>query len=161
MKFFLAMLRGLTTSVVKNLNNLPADDGISDDLSPASLVLGTPSIDFNTFNDVRFGTYVMAYNRTEPTSSQESRGTPAIALYPSGNAQGTWYYMSLETGARIHRYHHHVLPLSQDVINKVHEIAAAEGQTPIKENFKFTRKTGEELGYLDNADDPELPPPHL
>ena len=45
--------------------------------------------------------------------------------------------MSLASGERLHRYQWHVLPISIEVINRVHEIATKEGQSAIKRNFEF------------------------
>ena len=58
----------------------------------------------------------------------QARTTGAIALYPSSNPQGSWYFMSLNTGKRIHRYQWTILPVSKDVLSRVESIAIHEGQ---------------------------------
>ena len=45
--------------------------------------------------------------------------------------------MPLSSGERLHRYQWHVLPISTEVIHRVHEIAIKERQPVIKGNFGF------------------------
>lgn len=52
-----------------------------------------------------------------------TRTTGAIALRPTGNAQGGFYFMSLTTGRRLSRNHWTMLPMPQDVIDRVHVLA--------------------------------------
>ena len=82
---------------IKRLNNLPADDGISDTMSPNTLVTGAHNLDYNELVKLQFGDYVQVHQERQITNSNESRSVGAIALYPSGNAQHTWYFMSLNT----------------------------------------------------------------
>ena len=76
---------------------------------------------------LNFGDYVQTHVPANKTNNNGTRTTGAIALYPSGNAQGSWYFMSLETGKRIHRYDWDILPISKDVLDRVEAIAIHEG----------------------------------
>ena len=54
----------------------------------------------------------------------QERTTGAIALQPTGNAQGAYFFMSLTTGQRLNRQRFTSLPLPQDVINGVDCLAS-------------------------------------
>jgi hypothetical protein len=54
----------------------------------------------------------------------------AIALRPTGNAQGDYYFMSLSTGARISRHQWTILPIPDTAIARVEALALARGPTP-------------------------------
>ena len=72
-------------------------------------------------------------------NSMELRTSGAIALRPSGNDQGGHYFLSLNTGKRILRNHWTVLPMPNDVVDTVHQLAVASKQTG---GFAFTDKAG-------------------
>ena len=84
-----------------------------------------------------FGDYVQSHQPHNITNDNKARTVGAIALYPSRNLKGSWYFMSLGSGKQLHRYQWHVLTISTEVINRVHEIVMKEGQPVIKGNFKF------------------------
>ena len=52
---------------------------------------------------------------------------PSIALYKS-NRKGSFYFMSLHTGCKIHSYHWEKLPIPNDVIDQVKALTAKEDQ---------------------------------
>jgi Reverse transcriptase (RNA-dependent DNA polymerase) len=62
----------------------------------------------------------------------KERNTGAIALSHTGNVQGDYFFMSLETGHRISRHAWTVIPMPQLVINRVEQMALLE-QQPIVE----------------------------
>ena len=76
-----------------------------------------------------------------------------IALHPSRNLQGSWYFMSLASGERLYRYQWHVLPISTEMINRVHEIAIKERQPVIKGNFGFHNVKDHRDDITDNDND--------
>ena len=55
------MVIGCVIHSVKCLNQLPADNGISEDQSPATLVTGAPSLDYKEITKLNFGDYVLAH----------------------------------------------------------------------------------------------------
>jgi hypothetical protein len=57
-----------------------------------------------------------------------ARTTGAIAMTPTGNAQGGYYFLSLTTGARISRQQWDALPMPDGVIEAVERMAEAEQQ---------------------------------
>ena len=129
-----AMVDGCVLFVTHIHNNTPSDAGLSPNLSPQLLVRGSPPPVFNT---LAFGDYVQVHVRRQITNTMESCSCGAIALYPPNPSQKSWYFMSLETGKIIHRHRWTILPLPQDVIDRVHEIATSENQPPISDNFIF------------------------
>lgn len=102
------------------LNNFPATDGIYNDLSPRNIVVGS-SIDYLSHCQIEFGAYAQVHQ--EHDNSMTARTTAAIALGPTGNAQGGYYFMSLDTGRRLNRNHWTELPAPAEVIDRVHVLA--------------------------------------
>ncbi|KAI2500802.1 Reverse transcriptase (RNA-dependent DNA polymerase) [Fragilaria crotonensis] len=84
--------------VVFWLNSFPAQRGISDVLSPRAIVVGS-TIDYATHCKIEFGAYVQTHEPHD--NSMTPRTTGAIALRPTGNAQGGHYFYSLTTGVLI------------------------------------------------------------
>ena len=80
---------------------------------------------------------MLAHTTRKRTNDNNPRSVEAIALYPTGNAQGSWVFMSLLTGHRIHRYQWDVVTMTDAIINRVEALAPAEGQPLATENFKY------------------------
>ena len=117
------MVDDCITMVTTCTNDFPNKNGISDTMSPASIVLGRGKIDGNNLK-ATFGRYYEVYCGTDNTNKE--RRTSAICLRPS-NSQGGYYFMNIETGKRIHGYRFTELSMPQHIIDKVHELAGAEG----------------------------------
>ena len=149
-------MKGCVIKVTKNHNDLPALDGISDTYGPGTLVTGSQRIDYNRIKVLNFGYYVQAHEPVNPTNTSEGRTVGAIALYPSGNAQGSWYFMSLATGERIHRYQWTALPLGQDTINLVHVLARNQEMPRVNGNFTYESTEGEEFAYDDEEENEDM-----
>ena len=75
---------------------------------------------------MNFGDYAQVHVSAESRNSSDARTVGAITLYPSENGQDSWYFMSLATGKRIHAYSWTVMPIGQDVIDIVQNIAQRE-----------------------------------
>ena len=69
--------------------------------------------------------YVQLYRSTDNTP--KSRSVGAIALIPS-NKQGGYWFMSLKTGHKLHGYHWVEFPISDNVIDRVEQLAEEQGQ---------------------------------
>jgi hypothetical protein len=94
------MIIELVKAMVFWLNAFPANDGMSDTISPRTIMTG------KKLNNVKhcklgFGTYVQTHEQHD--NSMQSRTTGAIVLHPTGNSQGGYYFMSLTTGKRLAR----------------------------------------------------------
>ena len=85
----------LMFTVMFYLNAFPWPEGVSQTLSPASIVEGI-KLDYNKHFRAIFGEYALVYEGTDNTMSE--RMTGAIALGPTGNLQGGSRWFSLTTG---------------------------------------------------------------
>jgi hypothetical protein len=54
----------------------------------------------------------------------------ALALWPTGNVQGTWYFMSLSTGRVLKWNHATQLPMPHEVIDSIHWMARRQKANP-------------------------------
>ena len=123
------MLRSLIEGIVEILNEFPSAGGISDTLSPSTIVTGKPKLDLSK-DKIVFGAYALVYIDT--TNDIKSRAVPAIVLRRSNNAGGH-YFMSLYSGMRIYGYKWKELPIDEYVLARVEELAEAQNQ-PLMHN---------------------------
>lgn len=126
-----AVIRSLAKQGIINLNSLPALHGVSSSLSPFTIVTGHPAPDFSTLR-VDFGAYCQVHDEPDPSNTNQSRTTGAIALHASSNIHHSYYFLSLTTGKVLHRRAWTVLPMSNDVIKRLETLAEAEGQPMIR-----------------------------
>lgn len=108
------------------LNSFPAADGISSTISPRSLITGHV-IDYNTHCQLEFGEYVQTHESHDNTLA--ARTTGALALRPTGNIQGGFYFYSLNTGRILNRNRWTPLPMPADVIDHIARLARTERAT--------------------------------
>ena len=143
------MVAGMLTHITKSLNQLPAENGIDMHLSPATLITGCAAPDYNSVIKLNFGDYVQAHEPNAVTNDQSPRTVGAIALYP--RTDNSWYFMSLDTGKRIHWYSWTLLPMSTDVVNRVTELAKKQKQPIVSGNFKYSWGEGQDILTEDNS----------
>jgi hypothetical protein len=79
------MIIEMAKSAVFWRNAFPADDGISDEMSPRAIVTGN-TLDYRRHCQYEFGEYVQTHE--EHDNSMNSRTIGALALRPTGNVQG-------------------------------------------------------------------------
>ena len=128
------MVAGMVTHVIKSLNQLPTESGIDTHLSPASLITGSPVPDFNNIM-LNYGDYVQPYEPNTSGNDQSPRSIGAIDLYPRNGK--TWYFISLQTGKRVHRHGWTVLPATKEVVNRVNYLCRKQNQPKVHGNFKY------------------------
>ena len=116
--------------IISCLNDFPAKNGISKTIGPAAIVLGRGKKDGNHLKGT-FGRYYEVYCGTDNTNKE--RRVSAICLRPSNN-QGGYYFMSLESGRKIHGFKFTELAMPQHVIDRVHELAQNEGAEELDED---------------------------
>ena len=104
------------------LNAYPYKHGISNKYSPAAIMQGKGPVDVSTLR-VTFGAYCEVYNGTD--NMNKERKVSCIALRPC-NRKGGYYFLSLETGRKIHGHDWTELAIPQRVIDRVHELADEE-----------------------------------
>jgi hypothetical protein len=112
----------MVNSAVFWWNSFPGNSAISDCLSPSEIVLRR-GLDYQKHCQLEFGEYVQTHEATDNTMAPRTVG--ALALRPSGNAQGGHLFYSLSTGKVLHRNHWTALPMPQEVIDRVTVLASA------------------------------------
>lgn len=147
------MTRGNIYCEIIHLNDFPPEDGVSDTMSPATLIAGRPPPTYDELMKVSHGSYVHAY--TETKNDETARAVGAIALYPCGNTQGGWYFMSLKTGKRIKCYKWTVAPICDQVIKRVHQLAEREkGKTTLTNGqLEFKWRPDQDEMIFDSEED--------
>ena len=98
------------------------NNGISDTISPATVILGKPN-PYLSKPKIYFGAYALAYTKTN--NYMTTRGVPDIAPQES-NRQGGFYFMSLHSVKQIHSFNWKELPIYYDVINLIEELALSQ-----------------------------------
>ena len=110
------------------LNSLPTQNHeLSTTMSARELVTGE-TLDFNRHCRFEFGEYVQCHEEHDNTMAPRTVG--ALALRPTGNRQGSYYFLSLESGRVITRNHATKLPMPKEVIQRVAQLAAAQEMQP-------------------------------
>ena len=122
------LVTSMVTQTVTNLNNILAENDISSEISPLTIIVGRPSPDYKILISIPFCSYAQVNEDNEPRNDNQSRTTGAIALHPSGNEQCSFYFMSLNTGRRLHRKSWTPLPMGKYIITAVEAMAEIEGQ---------------------------------
>ena len=158
------MIINLLENVTNNLNDFPSKDSVSSTTSPATIVEGVEKPNMN-HKRIAFGSYALVWVRT--TNSMKRRAIPAIALQPS-NRHGGYYFMSLNSGKRINSYNWNQLPIPDDVIQRVEQLANDENQpylddkTPMFEwapgipvTFETANNTNTEIEHHNEQQPPE------
>jgi hypothetical protein len=74
------------------LNMFPPTDGISTTISPCELIARL-QIDYNKHCKLEFGSYIQVHEDHDNTMQTHTTGV--IALRPTGNVQGGYYFFSL------------------------------------------------------------------
>jgi hypothetical protein len=122
------MIRAIVEGAHKALNQFPARDGTSDVMSPLTIMTGRPAPDYHDLI-IEFGSYKHVFEANDPTNTNKTRSTGAIALNAAGNAQGEYFFMSLSTGRKILRQQWTHLPMPDGAIAVVEAMAEAEEQS--------------------------------
>ena len=72
------------------------------------------------------GSYCEVHDKPTVTNTERQRTTTAIALGPAPGDHNAYFFMSLQTGKKIRRQNWTELPINDDVIRRVHELAENE-----------------------------------
>ena len=149
------MVCKLLDNVIQNLNSFPVKNSVSDCMSSSSILDGTPWPSMG-YKQISFGSYALVW--IQITNDMKRRGIPAISLGKS-NQQGGHYFMLLHLGKQIHSYNWQELPVPNDVIDHVEELAEEENQ-PILTNKlpMFKWMPGVPIPYDDIIEETPLHP---
>jgi hypothetical protein len=108
--------------VVLWLNNFPVKLGISTKYSPRELIC-RHKLNAKQHCQTPFGTYCEVHDEPSPLNGMTPRTHPAICMGPTGNFQGTYKFMCLTTGKKLHRRKWDEIPMPRSVIKKVNRMA--------------------------------------
>jgi hypothetical protein len=122
------IMRAIVEGANKSLNLFPAKDIASNDLGPLTIMTGAPSPDYHDFK-LELGAHVHVFEDNNPTNTNKTRSTGAIALTPTGNAQGGHHFMSLTTGKKLSRQQWTEPPIPDGAITTVEAMAEAKEQS--------------------------------
>ena len=82
------MVSGCVKKAIIDLNIVPSIDGLSENISLATMITGRVCPEYGELCKLNFGEYVQAYQRRGEMNTNRARCVGAIALFPSGNEQG-------------------------------------------------------------------------
>ena len=142
------MIIAAVTRANASLNQLPRAESkaMPKGVSIRETILGIPDPGYHELS-LPFGQYCQVYEDPDPPNTTAPRTLGAIALHPTGNAQGSHYFMSLRTGQRISRQQWDILPITPSVVRRVEAIAEAESQPLVpSDGLAFLRVDGTEFG---------------
>ena len=137
-------------NTVLMVNSFPPKSGITTHLSPRTIMTGR-KINYKTHCRMPFGDYAQVHENEQPRNSMAERTLGAICLGPVDNVQGGYKFMSLRTGKKIKRYAWTPIPMTNEVINRVIEIAAKE-RGPRGITLRSATKDQDEEEYIDDDD---------
>ena len=128
---------------VKLLNYFPPKGGISDIVSPKTLMTGE-TLNYSLQLTLQIGQYCQVHEELTPRNSQLPGTQGAICLGPSGNIQGGFKFMSLASGKVISRRTWDNLPMPNSVITRVNQLGKDQ-----PEQFIFTDRKGRTIGDVE------------
>jgi hypothetical protein len=120
------LIKDLVTYVVSRLNTRRTS-ALNDNVCPRVKFTGS-KIDYAKEYCLGFGDYVESYDPKAEKASNNvlvERTEPCIALYPSGNLNGSWVLYNLKTNAYVHQTQWTKLPMPESIINKMNVLAGA------------------------------------
>jgi hypothetical protein len=131
------------------INAFPHRLGVSQTLSPRTIVTGL-EVDYTKHCRIEYGQYVQTHEKHDNT--MRARTVGAIALRPTGNQQGGYYFYSLLSGRRLHRTHWTELPMPAEAKDRVHALAR---RANARRGLTFTDSHNNDLDelYPDGTDD--------
>jgi hypothetical protein len=127
---------------VDSFSDVPHRLGMSQDLSPHSIVTGL-DVDYTKHCRAKYGQYVQTHEKHDNT--MQARTVGALALRLTGNQQGGYYFYSLMSGQRLHRTHWTELPMPGEVKDRVHALAR---RANARRGLTFTDNDGNNLDEL-------------
>ena len=143
---------------VKLLNFFLTKGGISDSLSPKTIISGE-ILDYKKDLSLQIGQYYQVHEEDAPRNSQNPRKNGAILLGTRVNLQGGFKFMALNIGKKIGRRSWGVILMPDTVITRVNALGSDR-----PEQFVFTNRHGRPIDdveisgvYTSNADHIEIP----
>jgi hypothetical protein len=128
---------------IKLLIFFPTKGGESNTLSPKTIMSGE-TLGYKKHLSLQIGQYCQVHEEDNPCNSHNSRTKGAICLVPSGNLQGGFKFMAMNTGKKIvHRSWYRIL-VPDLVITQVNVLGSDQPH-----QMTFTDRHGCLIGYID------------
>ena len=134
------------------LNAFPHNDGVHEVMSPHTILTGL-HINHDKHCKLEFGSYAQIHE--EHHNSMTAHTTGVIALRPTGNTQGTHYFLNINSGRRVTWNSWTALPMPNEVIHTIHRLAAACKK---HKGILFTNKNGNVIDDNSPKDDEQHRP---
>ena len=128
----------------------------SEYITPREKVYGR-KIDARIDGKHGFGDYVQIINaKTDNSMTERSRG--AIALLPTGNLDGSWYYYTLDNANTVRRRRSRALPMPEEVILRLNQLYTIDhnSTSSVRRRAKDNPKNNWDLQNFQNDDDEEV-----
>jgi hypothetical protein len=125
------MTEHLGETRAEKMNWFPAKNGVSKHFSPHQIV-EQRNVNYKTKCVVEFGAYVHTTGGVETKNTMAPRTTKGIYLRPSNQKNEGHWVLNIHTWKVISCPKVMVLPITDQVVQKVNERAAAEGITTLK-----------------------------
>ena len=144
------MIIELMHHVVMWMNSFPVKSGISEKWSPRELV-ARHKLDAKLHCKAPFGSYCEVHMDPNITNTMEPRTNWAICLGPTGNMQGSYKFLSLNTGKKIVKRNFTEMPITEteSVIKRVNEMGRKDN---LQKGLSFKNRNGIEYKF-DNDDE--------
>jgi len=126
------------------MNCFPHRDSAHGKISPRTIITAS-GIDHNKHCKLEFGSNVQVHEQHD--NSLLPRTSGALTLCPTGNAQGSQYFLSLHSGRRVSCNNCTKLHMPSEVVLQVHHLSAACKNT--KEAYLWI-KPGNMIDYLND-----------
>jgi hypothetical protein len=133
----------IVLNVAKVLDFFSTKGGVSDTLSPNTIMSGE-TLDFKKHLSLQIGQYCQVHEEDTPQNSQVARTKGVISLGPSGNIQGGFKFMALNSGKKIVRRSWDVIPMPDVIINRVNELGKDQPRL-----MTFTDRHGRLIGDME------------
>jgi hypothetical protein len=133
----------IVLNVVKLLNFFPTTGGVYDTLSPKTIMSGE-TLDYKKHLSLQLGQYCQVHEEDNHRNSQIVRTKGAISLGPSGNLQGRFKFMALNSGKKIVRRSWDAIPMPDLVIDRVNVLGCDQPQ-----HMTFTDRHGRLIGDVE------------
>ncbi len=142
--------------VVMWLNSFPVASGVSTQFSPREFIL-CHKLDAKLHCHAPFGAYCKVHDNNDVTNTLQGHTHPVICLGPTGNLQGNYKFLLLDTGKRILCRNFTELPLTTSIQKQVEMMAQAENH---QAGLHFVNHSGNAYGFPNNSlDDPVVNDP--
>jgi hypothetical protein len=133
------------------LNSFQSYDGISQKDSARTIVTEL-RIDYTKHCQIEFGSYVQTHEEHDITIS--TRTTGDLALRPTGNSQGGYYFYSLITGRTLNRNKWTVLPMPGEVMDRIRTLSS-KGRGGVNGIVTMGRDGAHDIGVPESPNEDE------